>query len=333
MSLLELLPQDLFNRVALALDVADHASLALVSRRVCALARCSQLWLDRIGSDFGDRALIVDLLAEAGLDIAERVDARSDLAAWRPLLPAQPTPPAYGLQCYRARYSRVFPASEDERLRLVRRFEAEIDQVKLLLRDEQQATDEVAAEAACRLVLVQEYFPASVECYYLWALLCFLRGALRPTLSFVAIGKGLSSDFEPLQELASEAQAAADCVFGVGDEAPLLDPTCAGPSRQLDAALRIIFQKLDRDRDGVLNMAELKAMIKITNAQAATNATVRQVIEAFGGQVRASSGRQVTGWSFDSLVGFYMAQTMQDPKETRQDIAKFGFDPHTLCRI
>ncbi|PIA15863.1 hypothetical protein COEREDRAFT_43816 [Coemansia reversa NRRL 1564] len=121
-----------------------------------------------------------------------------------------------------------------------------------------------------------------------------------------------------------------ESVHGTNGEAPLLDSTCSRPSAQLARALAIIFQRLDRDRDGVLGASELAAMVKITNGQPAPSAMVAQIINAFGGQIQTPGGRRVTGWNLGSLTSFFVAQTMQDPKETRQDLAKFGFDPHTL---
>ncbi|KAJ1835517.1 hypothetical protein LPJ63_001069 [Coemansia sp. RSA 2711] len=341
---METLPQDVFNQVALELDAADLGALALVSRSLGKMARCDQLWIERIAADFGDRALIVDLLAEAGVDIAEQIETSTELAPWR-LAPSTQhgndgdsidrafTHTGHGLRCYRERLARVFPASEDERVNRVKHFEAEIDQVKLMLRDGPQAGGDVFVEAACRLVLVQEWFPVSAECYYLWALICFMHNALKPALVFLSIGHDINREFVPIHELKAEVQSMADGVFGVSGQAPLLDASCTAPSPQLAKALAIIFQRFDRDRDGVLNASELGAVVRVTNGQPAPAAMVTQIISAFGGQIQARNGRSVMGWDISSLQGFYVAQTMQDPQETRQDLAKFGFDPHTLRNI
>ncbi|KAJ2477730.1 hypothetical protein IWW56_004164 [Coemansia sp. RSA 2131] len=338
---LETLPQELFNRVALALDVADLGSLAQVSRSLCRMARCDDLWIERVSADFGDREVIVELLAESGVDIAELLDATTDLVPWR--LPhsyqhgdrnsADSTYTGHGLRCYRERLARVAPTSEDEYVDRVKHSEAEIDRVKLMLREGPQASEEVFVEAAFRLVLVQEWFPASAECYYLWALICYMRNTLKPALAFLSIAHDINSDFAPVHELQAEVQSMANGVFGVAGQAPLLDESCSGPSPQLAKALTLIFNHFDRDRDGVLNMSELGAVVRVTNGQPAPPAMITQIVGTFGGQISSRSGCKVAGWDLGSLTNFYVAQTMQDPQETRQDMAKFGFDPHTLCKV
>ncbi|KAJ2824386.1 hypothetical protein IWW50_003357, partial [Coemansia erecta] len=279
---LEALPQEVFSRIALMLDPPALVSLALVSRSLCKMSRCDELWIERISADFGDRASNVDLLAEAGVDISEQLAVTTELVAWR--LPSSQqhgdtdTYSGHGMRCYRDRVARVFPASEDERVERIKHFEAEIDCVKLLLREGPQASDEVFAEAAFRLMLVQEWFPASTECYYLWALICYMRNALRPALAFLDIGHAINHEFGPVKELRAEVQAMADGVFGTDGEAPLLDDSCSGPSPQLAKALAFIFQKFDRDRDGVLNTVELGDVVRVTNGQPAPAAMIVQIV-------------------------------------------------------
>ncbi|KAJ2693588.1 hypothetical protein H4R19_005999, partial [Coemansia spiralis] len=190
--------------------------------------------------------------------------------------------------------------------------------------------DEIHAEAARQLMLVQEYFPASAECYYLWALVCYMRNALHPTLALLTISHGIDGAFAPAHELLATVQSTVDSARGAGGAAPLLDARCSGPSPQLAAAMAVAFQRLDRDRDGVLGTAELATMVKLTNGQPVPTAAIAQMIHAFGGQVRTASGRLCAGWDLAALTRFYVAQTIQDPNETRQDLAKLGFDPHTL---
>ncbi|KAI8325613.1 hypothetical protein GQ54DRAFT_239444, partial [Martensiomyces pterosporus] len=113
-------------------------------------------------------------------------------------------------------------------------------------------------------------------------------------------------------------------------DAPLLSGSGSGPSAQLAKVLAIIFQRLDKDRDGVLNAAELSSMVRITNGQPAPSAMISQLVGAFGGQVQTKSGRKIAGWSMESLTNFFIAQTLDDPNETRSDLAKFGFDSRTL---
>ncbi|KAJ2848583.1 hypothetical protein IWW36_003214 [Coemansia brasiliensis] len=328
MTSLEALPQDIFNRIALALDVTDLAALALTSRRLCSMARDDELWLERVAADFGDRALVVSLLAEAGVDIAELADCSPDLVPWRPALVPNCRGKA-GMQCYRDRLARAFPASDDERLARAKHGESEIDQVKQLLRDGPPA-DDVLCEAAFRLLRVQEWFPTSAECYYLWALICFMRNALFPALQLLDIGQAVNSDFGPLHELRAEVQATVDGVFGSGNETPLLNPTCSEPSSQLTAALAAIFRRFDCDRDGVLSAKELGALIRVTNGQPVPPAAISQIIHTFGGPIQTHNSRKVAGWDLRSLCSFYVAQSLQDPQETRQDLEKFGFDPQSL---
>ncbi|KAJ2005350.1 hypothetical protein GGI04_002289 [Coemansia thaxteri] len=208
--------------------------------------------------------------------------------------------------------------------------EATLDAVKHMLRDGPQASSDIFSEAAYRLVLVQEYYPHSAECYYLWALICFMLNAFKPSLSFLSIGQTINSDFVPLKELAKEVRSIVKGAYGSGNEAPLLNDSGSGPSPQLARALAIIFQRLDTDRDGVLNASELSNMVRLTNGQPPQPAVVSQIIGAFGGQTRTINGRTVAGWNVASLTNFYIAQTLDDPSETRKDLATFGFDPATL---
>ncbi|KAJ2766100.1 hypothetical protein IWQ56_003847 [Coemansia nantahalensis] len=335
MSAIESLPHDVFVQIALALGPADLITLACTNRALHRLVWCDQLWIEKIGCDFGDRGLVLDLLAEAGVDIAEHVDACADLVPWQLPDPREAgsggsRDAGFGVQCYRARFQRVYPVSNDAHVCYARDAEAVLDQVKLALRDEQSSSDDAHAEAARRLVLVQEYFPASAECYYLWALICYMRSALRPALALLTISHGIDSGFAPAQELLATVQATVDSARGAGGAAPLLDARCSGPSSQLAAAMALAFQRLDHDRDGVLGTPELAAMVKLTNGQPVPIAAIAQMIQAFGGQMRTTSGRRCAGWDLDALTRFYVAQTIQDPDETRQDLAKLGFDPRTL---
>ncbi|KAJ1728397.1 hypothetical protein LPJ61_004056 [Coemansia biformis] len=336
MPVLESLPQDVFIRIAHELDPADLTALALASRALCSRVQCDRLWIEKVAQDFGARGLALDLLAEAGVDIAERVDASADLVPWQ-LPEHQPDGhggahgcSGFGMQCYRDRFLRVYPESSDMRASHARNAETMLDQVKLALRDMQQDSDEAHAEAAFRLVLVQEYFPASAECYYLWALICFMRSALGPALALATISHGIDGEFAPAQELLAAVQSTVDSVCGAAGEAPLLDASCSGPSPQLAAAMAVAFQRLDRDHDGVLNAAELAAMVRLTNGQPVPAAMIAQMINAFGGHMRTRSGHVCAGWNLDALTHFYVTQTIQDPGETRLDLERLGFDPHTL---
>ncbi|KAJ2243556.1 hypothetical protein GGI13_006560, partial [Coemansia sp. RSA 455] len=83
MSLLEQLPQAIFNAIALDLEAEDLATLMLASHRLNRLASCDELWIEKISADFGDREHIIDVLADAGVDIAELVYQSTDLVPWR----------------------------------------------------------------------------------------------------------------------------------------------------------------------------------------------------------------------------------------------------------
>ncbi|KAJ2490137.1 hypothetical protein IWW37_003405 [Coemansia sp. RSA 2050] len=353
----ELLPQATFNKIALDLEAEDLAALMLVSRRLNRLASCDELWIEKISADFGDREHIIDMLAEAGVDIAELAYQSTDLVPWRrQQLDDEPdsedsdcnddsskcsnsgTPntggtyfyTGAGVRCYRDRFIRVFPRSGDDAVSTIKSAEATLEAVKHMLRDGPRASSDVFAEAAYRLVLVQEYYPNSAECYYLWALICFVLNSFKPSLSFIGIGQSINGEFAPLKELAQEVQSIVAGAYGTGNQVPLLDSAGSGPSPHLAKVLAIVFQRLDSDHDGVLNAAELSHMVRQTNGQAPPPAAISQIIGSFGGQIRAKNGRMVQGWSLASLTDFYIAQTLDDPSETRKDLAKFGFDPSTL---
>ncbi|KAJ2380766.1 hypothetical protein GGI23_007729, partial [Coemansia sp. RSA 2559] len=190
MTLLESLPKSVFIRVGLELGVADLAALSLTSRRLNRLVMGnSDLWLEKIAADFGDRKSIVEFLLDAGIDISELVETSSGLVPWKQhsceqsdsehevsvndrgnITDVETTDTAlaldkeslYGMHWYRDRSARVFPLSKDDAMQYARNAESTIDQVKGMLRDSQEATSiELFSEAAYRLMLVQEYFPAS----------------------------------------------------------------------------------------------------------------------------------------------------------------------------
>ncbi|KAJ1966478.1 hypothetical protein GGI12_000053 [Dipsacomyces acuminosporus] len=340
MALIESLPQYLFNQIALQLEAADLAMLASTSRALNRLVGCDDLWIEKISADFGDRSLIVDLLAEAGVEITELLENSTDIVPWQgqnseaDSSSDAPSYAGHGIQCYRRRFERVFPISNDDSANFTKRAEATLDEVKHLLREGPQASGEVFAEAAYRLMLVQEYFPNSAECYYLWALICFMLNAFNPSLEILSIGHTVNGEFGPIQELTNEVKSIIEGAYGThNDDAPLINASGSGPSAQLAKALAIIFQRFDKDRDGVLNSTELSGMIRISNGQPVPAAMISQIISAFGGQVQTKSGRRITGWTIESLTSFFVAQTLDDPKETRSDLAKFGFDPRTLKQL
>ncbi|KAJ1935165.1 hypothetical protein EC988_008568, partial [Linderina pennispora] len=131
-SAIESLPQEAFNQIALELEAADLASLAMASRALNRLVGCDELWLEKVSADFGNRGYIVDLLAESGIDLTEHLAASTDLAPWRRQQPVQDTCDwtytGFGLQCYRERYSRVFPASHDDSMQSTRAAETKLDE-------------------------------------------------------------------------------------------------------------------------------------------------------------------------------------------------------------
>ncbi|KAJ1723610.1 hypothetical protein LPJ53_002050 [Coemansia erecta] len=359
-SFLDSLPQQLFNRIAIELDAVDLANLALASHRLNRLVSCDELWIEKISADFGDRDTVIDLLSDAGIDITEMVASNDDITPWMLSLERdhmsdsdsdnaddaiseessegeQPgsAEAGYsytgdGLRYYRERFAKVFPESNDVLVENTKRAEAAIDETKQMLRAGPEASMDVFTEAAYRLMVVQDSFPNSAECYYLWALICFMLNSFKPSLSLLEIGHAINNDFAPIKELTSEVRSIVDGAYGSEGDAPLLNPTGTGPSAQLAKVLAIIFQRLDTDRDGVLNASELAGMVRVTNGQSPPPAMIAQIIGAFGGQIQSKKGKKVAGWDLAALTNFYVAQTLDDPQETRSDLAKFGFNSRTL---
>ncbi|KAJ2377432.1 hypothetical protein IW150_001383 [Coemansia sp. RSA 2607] len=363
LSFLDSLPQELFNRIAIELDAIDLAKLALTSHRLNRLVSCDELWIEKISADFGDRDMIIELLSDAGIEIAEMVTNSDDILPWMisserdrmsdsdsdsgddsgdnideekskiAQLNSDEAGYSYtgdGLRYYRERFVKVFPESNDALVENTKRAEAAIDETKQMLRAGPEAGMDVFTEAAYRLMVVQDSFPNSAECYYLLALICFMLNSFKPALSLLEIGHAINNNFTPIKELTSEVRSIVDGAYGSEGDAPLLNPAGTGPSAQLTKALAIIFQRLDTDRDGVLNASELAGMVKITNGQSPPAAMITQIIGAFGGQIQSKKGKKVAGWDLAALTNFYVAQTLDDPQETRSDLAKFGFDPRTL---
>ena len=91
------------------------------------------------------------------------------------------------------------------------------------------------------------------------------------------------------------------------------------------AVLAEIFRRFDRDRDGVLNRAELGQFYKATNGKAITN----DVVNFF----RSNFLWKRNGLTAEGFVYFYFSQTAEDPSETINDLKQLGYNPAALAPL
>ena len=98
--------------------------------------------------------------------------------------------------------------------------------------------------------------------------------------------------------------------------APLLVGTAASP--QLQAAVAEVFGRFDRDGDGALSAAELSALVAAVNGQPPPAAAIQALLRNF------RSNR--SGLLVEGLVEFFRRQSLSDPDETRNDLAKLGYN-------
>ncbi|RKP09954.1 hypothetical protein THASP1DRAFT_22282 [Thamnocephalis sphaerospora] len=166
----------------------------------------------------------------------------------------------------------------------------------------------------------QTTLQANGECYYLLAFICYVANAFRPALALLEMGRDADDTYTPIDELEAEVIQLVEKAEGTGDDVPLL----AGRhlSDELARVLTDIFQGFDQDGDQHLSLDELDAFIFFSNGQHAP----REFLQHFAANYGADAGRL----TLDGFLAFFLQQTLDDPEETRKDLAKHGWNGRTL---
>lgn len=325
---LESLPQDILNKILERLKVPDLLTLSAVSTKLHEKIKCDEPWFAKILDDFGDRQRIIDILAASGVDIEQRVsDNRDCFVPWDRQPISDNSDTGYGMRCYRDRHLKTMPTNEEIWLRNIRQAKTTIDRAKSMLMNEDQ---DQYTDVAYTLMEVQEYMPHSASIYYLWGWICFTHNSLRHAMELLNISRGLDPDYEPARELIKKIQPILDSAYG---GQPLLSPDGLAISKQLASVVSQIFSSLDSNSDGVMNKKDVSRLIWLTNGIVPSEQQLLGIINHFGGQIPTKTGAFVKGMDINALSEFYLTQTLEDPEETRNDLAKLGFNSKSLEKI
>ncbi|KAI8048375.1 hypothetical protein BDF22DRAFT_703047 [Syncephalis plumigaleata] len=253
---------------------------------------------------YGDIDEVKRCLNEAGLSFSVEDESETHVDWW---------------QRYTERYQVARDVDHDETAD-EQRAQDTIDRVReQLLQFQSNGNTDILQQSAETLLDLLDLFPQSAECYHLLAFICFVLNAFTPALAIISMSRAMiDDDYSPIDELETEIIELLEKVQG--DDAPLLSGHELSP--QLKHVLTCIFEQFDKDNDQHWSCNELNAFITASNGQSAPLPFLRQFISNYG----EDAGRL----TFNGLCAFFLQQTLDDPEETRKDLAKHGWDGHTL---
>lgn len=101
------------------------------------------------------------------------------------------------------------------------------------------------------------------------------------------------------------------------EDEPLMDGKVLAPA--VKTVLRQIFAKFDADKDGFWSSKELDTFIFATNGAHPTPQVLKQMIKNYPSTPNGLL-------KVEGLFEFFRRQTLDDPEETRSDLAKHGYD-------
>ncbi|KAJ1961424.1 hypothetical protein IWQ62_003875 [Dispira parvispora] len=324
------LDQGVIQNICRYLTVPEILTLARVNKTLYIYCHQDSLWQKLTQAAFGNTQWVIGFLREAGLcksaEDSELTPALQSLslATSIPEEGATSVVPRWK-QAYERRW-RVQNRPQDptvvQSMQLAQtRFERAEQRIEASY--EKPADQQLAflEEAARELVEVVDILSDHAPSYYLLALVCYLLHAFKQASKLAEMCLALDPDFELAIQLLSESRDKSVGVYGTEGVAPLL--TGRRISDALKNALTVLFQRYDRDRDGVWNIRELREFVLLTNGTNPSLAMLQQLCATF-------SSQPTKGLTFDGLCEFFVQQSLQDHEETRQDLAKHGFDENTL---
>ena len=184
-----------------------------------------------------------------------------------------------------------------------------------------EASGEEVGVVASMLLDILDVMPYHIPSFYSLAYISFLLNAFDECQHLIDTGLLLDAKFRPLLDLQSQLDEELERIDDADDDeedAPLLDER-ARPSEELKLALREIFTRFDVDKDGALSHAELTQLIRTLNGSDPSPTTLRNLTRNF-------KSNKKNALLLDGFVEFYRRQTVDDPEETRADLAKLGYN-------
>ncbi|CDS07647.1 hypothetical protein LRAMOSA01596 [Lichtheimia ramosa] len=305
---IESLPSKVYEHLANALEPRDMVMLASTSKTLYQSLFNNQIWKTKTAHDFGDLFNIYNLITVgAGLELAPDLAPKfgQEPSDWR----------AYYIQ----KHGSIDDADTDA---LVSQAEKEYTEAQAYLKTFQKDGNVVVlGRVASKMIWILDVFPTHAGCYYVLGFILFVLNRLQDALVPLQVGRRVDPNFEPLEELEDEITRILSGYTGNQHEASLLQNDSLSP--ELTDALSEIFDTFDKDKDGALRAEELGKFILETNGSRPPPQFLRQMGQRFG-----CNGR---GWLTKAgFLAFYLEQTLDDPSETRNDLAVHGYDPHSL---
>ncbi|KAI8147923.1 hypothetical protein BJV82DRAFT_551674 [Fennellomyces sp. T-0311] len=308
MSRIENLPGRIYENLALFLEPSDVIRLASTCKSMYNSLMNNAIWKSKTAYDFGDLFNIYALIAtSAGLELAPDLATKfgQEPSDWKQ---------------YYAQKNATVDNADDEAL--MSQAEKEYSEAQRYLKSFQKDGNvAVLSQVATKMMWILDTFPTHAGCYYVLGFILYVLNRLDEALIPLRTGGLVDPEFEPIAELQAEIQRILKGYKGSEDEASLLDQDSLSPA--LVEVLMEIFENFDKDRDGALKPNELDSFIFATNGSHPPPPFLRQMGQRFGSNAR--------GWlTRDGFMAFYLEQTLDDPSETRNDLAVHGYDPQTL---
>ncbi|ORX69334.1 hypothetical protein BCR32DRAFT_272447 [Anaeromyces robustus] len=194
---------------------------------------------------------------------------------------------------------------------------------------------EALSKASSLLFKALYVYPDNVSVYHLLSFISLIMNQFNIALEIAEMGQCIDESYEPLNELIEEINMILSQLEGTEDQEPLIEDNEL--SEGLRTALCNIFDKFDKDEDGLLNFDEVAELINATNGQYPDRSFIQQMIGMFNSMVVNSiNGADGNGdadkLTREAFLAFYLKQTLEDPSETRSDLEKFGYDSKLLIQ-
>ncbi|KAG4107038.1 hypothetical protein H8356DRAFT_1625373 [Neocallimastix lanati (nom. inval.)] len=193
---------------------------------------------------------------------------------------------------------------------------------------------ETLSKATSLLFKALYVYPDNVAVYHLLAFISLIMNQFNIALDIAEMGQCIDETYEPLNELIEEINMILSQLEGNEDQEPLIENN--NLSEGLRNALCNIYDKFDKDQDGLLNFDEVAELINATNGQYPDRSFIQQMIGMFNSLVantiNAANNGDADKLTREAFLAFYLKQTLEDPSETRNDLEKFGYDSKLLIQ-
>jgi len=210
-----------------------------------------------------------------------------------------------------------------------------VEDARNLINDVQtEPSIEALSKASSLLFKALYVYPDNVAVYHLLAFISLIMNQFNTSLEIAEMGQCIDESYEPLNELIDEVNMILSQLEGSEDQEPLIENN--NLSKRLRSVLCKVFEKFDKDEDGLLNFDEIAELINATNGQYPDHSFIQQMIGMFNSLVANSIAAEGNGdadkLTLEAFLAFYLKQTLEDPSETRNDLEKFGYDSKLLIQ-